>query len=299
MRLLLLLLTAAMIMSAGCTGKSSREVSPPMPVAPQQTLPAEAELLPLEQVPRAAPPPEFEAVFVENLSGMVALPQAAITMPTDVSNFAPGVAGRIIDGIKSRFGALYVEGENTSAVVSFEAYYFDDPALAQRALEVYRTNWNKLRFSASGREMWIWEGYLEQSFPPRWAARGSHIYWDFAQNRAVLGEGRVAVATITEDLYCYHGEAALGNYFIMVDVHLPRDGLVEGGQKIFAEYLGRVNLSAVAPASNLSEDRIKALEAKKEEVTRAYLEGRISLELYNYTLGKIEEELRSIRGYEE
>ncbi|NOZ58223.1 MAG: hypothetical protein GXO66_01385 [Euryarchaeota archaeon] len=303
MRQLHLLLVVAVALSAGCAGgkeAADRGGSAPFPQQPAPQL----EYLPLDQVPRASPPPEFEPVFVENLSGMVALPQAAITMPTDVSNFAPGVARRIVEGISSRFGALYVEGENTSVVVSFEAYYFEDPALAAEALQVYRQNWNTLRFNASGKELWIWEGYLEQPAPPAWAARGSHIFWDFAQNRAMLGEGRVAVARIAEDLYCYHGEAALGNYFVMVDVHLPRERVVQDGQRIFAEYLEGVAVNASASISsdggNAStvEERIARLEAKREEVTRAYLEGRISLELYNYTLEKIEEELRRLRGEE-
>jgi hypothetical protein len=84
----------------------------------------------------------------------------------------------------------------------------------------------------------------------------------------------------------------------MVDVHLPRERVVEEGQRIFAEYLERVavNVSITAAGNSSVEKRIAQLEARKEEVTSAYLEGRISLQLYNYTLEKIEEELRRLRG---
>jgi hypothetical protein len=308
MRWLPVFLAVALALSAGCTGERQVQSTAPNPFQPEIAPKQQVSYIPLSQVPRASAPGVFEPVFVENLSGMVPLPQAAITMPTDISNFAPEVASRILGKIRSRFGALYVEGENTTAVVSFEAYYFDDPALALEALRVYRQNWNTLRFSHADRELWIWEGYLEQSSPPAWAAKGSHIFWDSSTGRASLGGGDAVVASIAEDLYCYHGEAALGNYFVMVDVHLPRERVVEEGQRIFAEYLERVAVNASpvgglaveeAPAAvNLSSDvqsRIAQLEAKREEITQAYLENKISLELYNYTLQKIEEELERIK----
>jgi hypothetical protein len=308
MRWLLVFLVVALALSAGCVGEKQPQSTAPSPFQPE-VAPQQFSYIPLSQVPRASPPPEFEPVFVENLSGLIALPQAAITMPNDVSNFAPDVANRILDKIQNKFGAVYIEGEETSVVVSFEAYLFPDPSYARQALEVYKTNWNKLRFNASGKEMWIWEGYLEQVTPPGWAVKGSHIFWDTTFNEASLSGGDAIVANIADDLYCYHGEAALGNYFVMVDVHLPKDRVVEEGQEIFREYLEKVavNISAAEepvveepPATvNASpgvEDRIAQLEAKKAEITQAYLENKISLELYNYTLQKIEEELRRIRN---
>ncbi len=310
MRWLPVFLVLALALSAGCTGERQVQSTAPNPFQPEIAPQQQVSYIPLSQVPRASPPPEFVPVFVENFSGLIALPQAAITMPNDVSNFAPEVANRILDKIQNKFGAVYIEGENTSVVVSLEAYYFTDPSYARQALEVYKGNWNKLRFNASGKEMWIWEGYLEQTVPPAWAVKGSHIFWDTTFNEASLSGGNAIVANIAEDLYCYHGEAALGNYFVMVDVHLPRDQVVEKGQEILREYLEKVAVNVSMPAGestgeeppvtvNVSsnvEERIAQLEAKKEEITRAYLENKISLELYNYTLQKIEEELKKLRN---
>ncbi|WP_456474427.1 hypothetical protein [Candidatus Pyrohabitans sp.] len=297
-------MVALLALSAGCIGDKKDMQSPSQPAL---EVPRQLSYISISQVPRATPPPEFEQVFVGNLSGLIALPQATITMPNDVSNFAPEVANRVLGDIQSKFGALYVEGENTSVVVSFEAYRFSDPGYAKQVLEVYRNNWNKLRFNASGKEIWIWEGYIERGGPPDWAVRGSNIFWDSGFNEASLAVGDAVVARIAENLYCYHGEAALGNYFVMMDVHLPKERVVEEGQEIFREYLEKitVNVSDIIEEPLITgnatsgielSDREALLVAKKEELTRAYLEHKISLELYNYTLQKIEEELSKIRN---
>ena len=302
MRWLPVALAIAIALSAGCTGGG--ESTEPSPFHPE-ALPQQVALLPLSQVPRAAPPPGFEPVFVENLSGLIALPQATGTMPTDLQNFAPEVAQRVLDKVQGSFGALYIAGETTDVVVSFEAYRFPDPRYAAEVLEVYKTNWNNRRINVSGREMWIWEGYKEQVNPPSWAVAGSHIFWDSIANQASLSGGDGIIANLDADLYCYHGEAALGNYFVMVDVHLPKDRMEEA-EGILREYLSRVEVNAT-PVGTVEEqaenasiaERIARLEAKKEEITQAYLENQISLEVYNYTLSKIEEELRRLRNRSE
>ncbi len=314
MRKLAVLLTLVMVFT-GCAsqGEDSTTGSNPFGVSSGGGG-FELTTVSLADVPRASAPEEYKNFFVEDLHGLVPLPMNPATLANDLSVADPTGAGEILNNMVDNFGVLYIDSENPRIVIDYEVYRFNSEDYALRALEAYKRNWNNKRFEKANKTLWVWEGCFVQAQPPM--PQGAHIFWDGNLKVASLDSGTAILASMGDNLYCYHGEGAFGEYFVMVDIHAPLSEFPELGEEIFSEYLEKINATqdSLASSGNITQqtvtqssestgqselpagDRIAVLEKKKEEITKAYLEGKVNLELYTYTLQKIEEELKSING---
>jgi len=261
--------------------------------------------VPLSQLPRASPPQGFQKVYAPELYNLTPLPFHPITFPNDIQVANPAEAGEINRHIQEKFGALLIDSPNPSIVIDYEAYRFSSPTYAQKGLQAYKENWNNKRFDHNNKTLWVWEGCFSQSQPPM--PQGGHIFWDENNQVASFSSGQAIVGSFGSDLYCYHGEGVFGPYFVMVDVHAPISEFPRLGEEIFARYLEKINATQESRGAdigveggngsseeNVSLEGMKNLKRKQEEITRAYLEGRVSLKLYNYTLEEIQREIGRI-----
>ncbi len=297
-----LLILALVVLLSACAQQQSQN-PPPFAGAPQEGSLPQLQYVSIDTLPRAQPPEDMKDLFVEDLANLTPLPYTANTLANDLTIAIPAEATEIMQNLVSSFGALYIDSPNPRIVIDFEVYRFSSPEYAYKVLQAYKTNWNKKKFEHANKTLWVWEGCFTQTQPPM--PQGAHIFWDDAVKKASLSSGTAIIGNMAQDLYCYHGEAAFGEYFVMLDIHAPLSEFPALGEKIFKEYLEKVKAnqteiySGGTELSNTSAGVSKELlEKKKQEITQAYLQGKIPLEVYNYTLSKIEEELRKINGSE-
>ena len=193
----------------------------------------------------------FEEYFPENLEleGL----QAFSTYPTAVGNELGPTADPYLSSLVASDALLFIEpGTSTNTFVDYQVYQFNDAVSAKALLNAYTSNWNNLKLSYSGQDIWVWEGYLEQSqssYPI-----STPIYWDEFNKKAFLptsSTGSVIVSQLGNDLYCRHGEMAVGNYFIMIDVHAPKNSVATVSQAIWEKALADLS---DAPAAVSGEE---------------------------------------------
>lgn len=215
---------------------------------PQQTE-AQIQYKSSSTIPAPKVLPGFEEYFPENLEleGL----QAFGTYPTAVTNELGPSADPYLGALVASDALLFIEpGASTNVFVDYQVYEFNDASSANALLNMYSLSWNNLQLSYSGQDIWVWDGYLEQaqsSYPG-----STPIYWDEYSQKAFLptsSSGNVIVSQLANDLYCRHGEMVVGNYFIMIDVHAPKNSVVALSQAVWEKALADLSDAPAAGSS--------------------------------------------------
>jgi hypothetical protein len=304
------------VLVGGCMGeeKSQQPVSPPAQSHP------EFQYVEVESLPKPDLEHYLAQFFPENLAGLVGIPFLANSLEGELPAAGdPILSTAIITSIESKAGRLYIEpSDTTSMEVEYLVYKLSNATMAENALELYKRNWNREKWTYSGHDIWVWQGWEEQvrqGSPSRRA--GMFISWDVDQNLALLPHQGVTPLVITKtktDLYCLHGELAYGQYFIMIDVHASPAVVDTVARDIFAASLPVIfnatvnlttefneterNVSVVTNVTTQGEIAKKEIEEIKEnmiKLTELYLNESISyeefatmFEIYKWKLEELE-----------
>lgn len=180
--------------------------------------------------------PEFAGFFPDNITGM-----RRVKLLMDPLNEETG--GQFASKVADKATVLYIsDSVQTDFEIEYSVYKMQSPEAAAEVLNFYTTqmSWNTLPKKYDNFTFWLWQGYLEGKGRPQ----GMFVYWDNLDSGAFLPidrSGTHFIAQSSSDLLCLHGEAAKGNYFIMVDVHAPSWQVSEVADKMFAEAAKQIN----------------------------------------------------------
>lgn len=161
------------------------------------------------------------------------------TYPSSVRDDLGDGADYFLSSVVASDAVLFIEPTSpTNTFVQYEVYKFSNAALASELLDTYRSNWNVQKLTYSGLDIWVWDGYFGQDSSPYPAT--VPVYWDEYAQRSFLPisrSGEVVISQLGSDLYCTHGEMVIGEYFIMVDVHGPKNSIGATSRTIWEEVL--------------------------------------------------------------
>lgn len=182
--------------------------------------------------------PEFAGFFPENISGMrrVKLLMDPLSDETPVER---QFASQVVD----RASVLYIsDSVQTDFEIEYSVYKMNSPEAASQVLNFYttETNWNNVQKQFGNTTFWIWQGFLEGSGRPY----GMYFYWDSLNDGTYLPlerTGSYYIAQSSAELLCLHGETAVDEYFIMVDVHAPFESVNGLSDQMFAEAAAQID----------------------------------------------------------
>ena len=183
--------------------------------------------------------PEFAGFFPDNISGMRRVKLDVERMDSMNDETERQFKSQVVD----KAGVLYLSNSaSTDFEVEYLVYKMESPDAANRVLNFYSSQWNTIPLFKENVTFWLWKGYAQQIAnvqPSR--GGGLLIYWDADLNASFLPidgmHSNYYIASISDDLYCYHGETVKDEYFIMVDVHAgqPISNIENFADKMFAE----------------------------------------------------------------
>ncbi len=286
----------------GCTGKGANVVEVPVQTASPEV---RYSFVPIQELSGPTLDPELAPFFPSELQGLLPLNYFTDPLGNDLSIAAPLEADSILTSIKKGAGVVYIEPANsTDILVFYRVYKMNESKYAQRALEAYRSTWNRERWEIFGKEVWIWKGHEEQiatnQFP---FPAGKPLYWDHGSKAVYFSRSpqvSPVVALLGSNLYGLHGEAVLGEYFVMMDVQgIPQD--IEARAKdIFSFILSQDIYQGITIAQEenvtvqIPADKITDLKEKIKQLNEDYyVKGNLSEEEYDATL---EEYLELLSG---
>ncbi|MCL7476525.1 MAG: hypothetical protein M8352_10880, partial [ANME-2 cluster archaeon] len=145
--------------------------------------------------------------------------------------------------VVDKAGLLYISNSmSTDFEVEYLVYKMESPDAANRVLNYYSSQWNNIPLLKENVTFWVWKGYTQQiaNVQPR-RSSGLLIYWDTILDASFLPiggkKGNYYISSISDNLYCYHGETTKDEYFIMVDVHAgqPISHIEDFADQMFAE----------------------------------------------------------------
>jgi len=241
----LLLVIAYLLLSGGGTNQADYPTGPPPGISadiqPTQSG-ISTDIQPVlftGNIPEPVLKPEFARFFPDNISGMrrVQLDTTRMDSMNDETNWQ--FESQVVDKV----GVLYLSnGTSTDFEVEYLVYKMESPGAANQVLDYYSSQWNTIPLIKGNVTFWLWNGYIRQIAEIRPSrSNGLHIYWDILSDSSFLPIGGMSsnyyIASISEDLYCYHGETVKDEYFIMVDVHAgqPVSNIEDFGDQMFTE----------------------------------------------------------------
>lgn len=228
------------------SGGSGDDITPvsPQPTNPQSTPGTVNEpVLYTEEIPQLIIPPGFAGFFPENISGMRRVTLLIDSMDSETE-------GRFSSYIEDNFNVLYLSNSvQADREVEYSVYKMKSPEAANEVLEYYTIiqKWNtkpKQFEQLDNFTFWIWEGYLEGIGRPE----GIYFYWDSIKNESFLLDEKISASYIAQAktrLFCLHGEAVYGEYFIMVDVHAPQENIIEFSDMVFEEAAKQITSNTI------------------------------------------------------
>lgn len=291
-----------LVILCGCTGKGTTIVEVPV----QTTSPeVRYSFVPIQELSGPTLDPELAPLFPSELQGLLPLNYFTDPLGNDLSIAAPLETESILTSIEKAAGVVYIEPRNsTNILVFYRVYKMNESEYAQRALNAYKSSWNRERWGISGKEVWIWKGYEEQiatnQFP---FPAGKPLYWDHDSKAVYFSRSpqvSPVVALLGSNLYGLHGEAAFGEYFVMMDVQsIPQD--IEARAKdIFSSILSQDIYQGITIAQEenvtvqIPADKITDLKEKIKQLNEDYyVKGNLSEDEYNIAL---EEYLELLSG---
>lgn len=295
-----------------------------------------AQVLPEEKLPAApqttAPPQPLNFVSFELVSGingslplselipeMESLKAVDFANPVNVLENDLSVANvpdknELVSSILASRETIYLEPKKEMSIILFYTIFkLNSSKNAERVLEVYKTNWNTENITVANKTLWLWRGYLHESagllspFAPNVI-----IYYDGISKKAFLSNRRqstTALAELKEPLYSLHGEAAVGEYFLMMDVKARLPEVENRSMKIFEEILSKITINETAQAlpqqvplpgaENKTADKaqeIKSLETSLQSLLDSYLKGNITKDEYAAKQQEYLKRIEELRG---
>jgi hypothetical protein len=184
-------------------------------------------------VPEPNVKPEFVRFFPENISGMRRVKLQMDPLNTETEGL---FHSKVVD----QANVMYLsDSPETDFEVEYSVYKMESPEAASEVLNFYTSQWNNVPLQFDNFSFWVWKGYEEQLQAGKTVRPyGTYIYWDtFSASAFLPMDGRSGtnfLSTVNQTLYCYHGEAAQDEYFIMVDVHAPVQNLEERSNQMLA-----------------------------------------------------------------
>lgn len=300
----------ALALFGGCL---SSQVLPEekLPVAPQTTAPPQPlsfvsfELI--SDINRSLPLTELIPVIESMQAVDFSNPVNVLENDLSVANVPD--KNELVSSILESRETIYLEPKKEMSIILFYTIFrLNSTKNAERVAEVYKTNWNTENTTIANKTIWLWRGYLHESagllnpFTPNVI-----IYYDGVSKKAFLSnrrQGIPALAELKEPLYSLHGEAAVGEYFLMMDVKARLPEVENRSMKIFEEILSKITINETAQISqplpplpsseNKTADKaqeIKLLETSLQSLLESYLKGNITKEEYT---AKQQEYLRRI-----
>jgi hypothetical protein len=241
-----LILVIAYLLSGGGTNQADNPMGPPppgistdiQPTPPGISTDIQPELY-TGNIPEPVLKPEFARFFPDNISGMrrVQLDTTRMDSMNDETEWQ--FESQVVD----KAGVLYLSnGTSTNFDVEYLVYKMESPEAANQVLNYYSSHWNIIPLIKGNVTFWLWKGYVQQIAevkPSR--SNGLLIYWDILSDSSFLPikgiDSNYYIASISENLYCYHGETVKDEYFIMVDVHAaqPVSNIENFGDQMFTE----------------------------------------------------------------
>jgi len=211
---------------------------------------------------------------------------------------------------------IYLEPKKEMNIILFYTIFkFNSSKNAERALEIYRTNWNTENATAANKTLWLWRGYLPESagllrpFTPPVI-----IYYDGLNKKAFLSGSRQnmpAVAELKDEpLYSLHGETAAGEYFLMMDVKARLPEVENRSMKLFEEILSKIKINETAEvqpaplpaqaavnktAAEINRE-IEALKLNMSSLLDSYLKGNISQQEYLAKQAEISKRIEELKS---
>jgi len=235
-----LLLVIAYLLSGGGTNPAEYPTGPP-PGTSTDTQPA----LYTGNIPEPVLKPEFARFFPDNISGMRRIQLDTTRMDSMNDETLWQYESQVVDKV----GVLYLSNDiSTDFEVEYLVYKMKSPEAANQVLDHYSSQWNTIPLIKGNTTFWLWKGYVQQIAevkPSR--INGLHIYWDILSDSSFLPikgiYSNYYIASISDDLYCYHGETVKDEYFIMVDVHAgqPVSNIENIGDQMFTEAAKQIN----------------------------------------------------------
>jgi hypothetical protein len=233
-----LLLVIAYLLSGGGNNQADYPTGPPPGILPGISTDVQPVLY-TGNIPETFLKPEFAPFFPDNISGMrrVKLDTTRMDSMNDETEWQ--FESQVVDKV----GVLYLSnGTSTNFEVEYLVYKMESPEAANQVLDHYSSRWNTIPLIKGNITFWLWKGYVQQIAEIR-PSRGNGllIYWDILSDSSFLPIGGMSsnyyIASISDDLYCYHGETVKDEYFIMVDVHAgqPVSNIENFGDQMFAE----------------------------------------------------------------
>jgi hypothetical protein len=229
----LLMVIAYLLLSGGTNQVDYPAVPPPGTSTDNQ------HVLYAGNVPEPVLKPEFARFFPDNINGIRRLKLDMTRMDSMNSETEWQFESQVVDKV----GVLYLSnGTSTDFEVEYLVYKMESPEAANQVLDYYSSRWNTFPIIKENITFWLWKGYVQQIAevnPSR--VNGLQIYWDTLTDSSFLPFGgehsNYYIASIINDLYCYHGETVKDEYFIMVDVHArqPVSNIENIGDQMFTE----------------------------------------------------------------
>jgi len=288
-----LALVLVLLLLCGCTGNDAKIIEVPKETAGSAQ---EYVFIPFQELPAPTFDPELAGFFPSEIDGLLPLNYFTDPLGNDLSLAAPLEVESILSSIEKAAGTVYLEPENsTDVLVFYRVYKMNESRYSRGALEAYKNLWNKEGWKVAGKEVWVWKGYEEQiaanQFP---FPAGEPLYWDpeteavyFFQSSRPLP----VVALLNSNLYGLHGEAAFGEYFIMIDVQgRPRD-IETRARNVFSSIFSQEGYQELygSPIENVTaQPPVDEFAGVKEKIKSLnedyYVRGDLSEEEYDSAL---------------
>jgi PBP1b-binding outer membrane lipoprotein LpoB len=290
-----------LLMVGGClSGPLPEETQPTLP--PVTTAPGmiqDLTFVPFESASFQIQDQEFKDIIPE-IEGLQFLPY---TIPVDVLSNDLGALDHpqrlqlLASVVKSDKIIYSTPKEKTDTIIYFTVYKMNDSNSASQVLEAYKSAWNKRLMNVSGREIWIWDGYVDEiegrasPFSP-----DIILYWNpedesVFDSRSIL-VNHPALTSPESTLYSVHGETTKGPNFIMIDIKTELQDIQNRTESLFTQALNEIFKEESAPILNPSDpgtesdslttdQEIEVLEEKIRLLLEEFLQGNVSKDEYD------------------
>jgi len=236
----ILLLVIAYLLSGGGTNQTDYPTGPPLDTSTDIH-----PVLYTGNIPEPVLKPEFAPFFPDNISGMRRIQLDTTRMDSMNAETEWQYESQVVDKV----GVLYLSNStSTNFEVEYLVYKMKSPEAANQVLDHYTSQWNTIPMIKGNITFWLWKGYIQQISDVRPSRiKGLHIYWDILSDSSFLPldgmRSNYYIASISDDLYCYHGETVKDEYFIMVDVHAgqPISNIENIGDQMFTVAAKQIN----------------------------------------------------------
>ena len=273
----------------------------PQPTTPPPSLDT-LVFLPQSDFDFSGPKTGFEELTPE-INGLINVPyfSSVDVVSNDLSVLNSPQRLPLLAQILSKQTRIYFEpDQNTKTLIYYTVYKMNNSEAAEEILEIYKNTWNTRQLNVTGGEFWIWDGYIEEmSGLVSPMGPSTILYWDHQTNTSFLNDNVItvypALATMENPLYSVHGEAASGQYFIMMDIKTDLQDIQNTSAEIFSEAAKIIFAEGIETPEESGEainrtsldnnvnDSIDESDVRADlrDLLESYLAGNISEEEYN------------------